>query len=100
MPIIHISRWEFYIPIALFHRSLTVDPLSDPLSDPLQDEWKRTHRTVWEWSQRHLHETADFLRSFLLHLVSDVGIGVQSKARGVVAQHTGEGFHIYTVLQG
>ena len=41
------------------------------------------------------HEAADFLRRAPLHIVGDVRIGVQREARAVVAQHTGQGFHIH-----
>ena len=49
-------------------------------------------------SESHLHEAAHLFRRLLLHLVGDVGVGVQSEAGGVVAQHPREGFDIYSVL--
>ena len=51
-------------------------------------------------SKSHLHEAADLLRRLLLHPVGNVGVGVQRKAGGVMAQHTGQGFHVHSVLQG
>ena len=32
----------------------------------------------------------------ILHIVGDMGVGVQGEARAVVAQHTGQGLHIHT----
>ena len=47
----------------------------------------------------YIHKAAHFFRRLTLHFVSDVGIGVQSKSGGVVAQHPGKGFDVHTVLQ-
>lgn len=47
-----------------------------------------------------LHEAADFLRRTLLHIVGDMGVGVQREAGAVVAQHTGQSFHIHAVGDG
>ena len=41
------------------------------------------------------HEAADFLRRAPLHIVGDVRVGVQSESGTVVAQHTGQSFHIH-----
>lgn len=46
------------------------------------------------------HETAHGLGGFVLLLPGGVGVGAQSKARVVVAQHTADGFHVHAVLQG
>ena len=46
------------------------------------------------------HEAADFLRCASLHIVGDVRVGVQREARAVVAQHTGQGFHIHAAGDG
>ena len=46
------------------------------------------------------HEAADFLCRTSLHIVSDVRIGVQGKSGTEVAQHTGQGFHIYAAGDG
>ena len=46
------------------------------------------------------HETAHGLGGFVLLLPGGVGVGAQSKARVVVAQHTADGFHVYAILQG
>ena len=40
------------------------------------------------------------MRRFELRIGGDVGVGVQRKARGVVAQHRGHRFHVHAVLQG
>ena len=39
------------------------------------------------------------MRRFELRIGGDVGVGVQRKARGVVAQHRGHRFYIHAVLQ-
>jgi len=45
-------------------------------------------------------EAADRIGGFRLHRGGHVGIGVQSEASGVVAQHSGQSFDIHTVLEG
>ena len=47
-----------------------------------------------------LHEAADLLRRTSLHVVGDVRVGVQSEAGAVVAQHTGQSFHIHAAGDG
>ena len=42
-----------------------------------------------------LHEAADLLSRTSLHIVGNMGVGVQGEARAVVAQHTGQGFYIH-----
>lgn len=42
------------------------------------------------------HKAADLLRRTSLHLVGDVGIGVQGEPGAVMAQHTGERLYIHT----
>ena len=44
-------------------------------------------------------ETADGIGCLGLHCGGDVGVGVQREACGVVAQHGGQGFDVYTVLE-
>ena len=44
-------------------------------------------------------EAADGVSRFGLHCGGDVGVGVQSKTRGVVAQHSGQGFDVYAILE-
>ena len=39
------------------------------------------------------------VRRLLLHGGRDVGVSVKSESGAVVAQHGGEGFHVYSVLQ-
>ena len=46
------------------------------------------------------HEAADLLRRTPLHLVGDVRIGVEGEPGAEVAQHTGQGFHIYAAGDG
>ena len=46
------------------------------------------------------HEAAHGLRRLILHLPGGVGVGAQSEARVVVAQHTGDRFDVHAVLQG
>ena len=48
---------------------------------------------------RHLHEISDLLRRLLLHPVCDVGVGIQRKTRGEMAQHLGQGFDVHAILQ-
>ena len=40
------------------------------------------------------------MRRFELCVGGHMGVGVQRKARRVVAQHTADGFHVHAVLQG
>lgn len=40
------------------------------------------------------------LHRFFLRGSGNVGVGVQGEAGGVVTQHAGDGFDVYTVLQG
>lgn len=52
-------------------------------------------------SSHHLcHEAAHGLCSFVLLLTGGVGVGAESEARIVVAQHTADSFDVYAVLQG
>ena len=39
------------------------------------------------------------LRCFELGVGGNVGVGVQCEARGVVAEHTADRFHVHAVLQ-
>ena len=41
------------------------------------------------------HEAADFLRRTSLHIVGDVRVGVQREPGAEMAQHAGQGLHIY-----
>lgn len=45
-------------------------------------------------------DRADGVRRILLHLCGGVGIGIEGEACGVVAQGSGEGFHVYAILEG
>ena len=44
------------------------------------------------------HEAAHGLRGLVLLLVGGVGVGAESEARIVVAQHTADGFDVHAVL--
>ena len=61
---------------------------------------------VWSLFERYflLHcladDCADGVCRVLLHLCSGVGVDVEGEAGGVVAQGSGESFHIYAVLEG
>ena len=46
------------------------------------------------------HETAHSLCGLVLLLAGSVGVGAESEARIVVAQHTADSFYVYAVLQG
>ena len=46
------------------------------------------------------HEAAHGFRCLILHLPGGVGVGAQGEARIVVAQHTGDGLDVHTVLEG
>ena len=46
------------------------------------------------------HEVSHRLRRPILLLPGGVGVGAEGEARIVVSQHTGDRFHIYTVLEG
>ena len=65
----------------------TVDPSCDPYGIPERLGLESTRE-----------EIPHCVRRLLLHGGRDVGVGVQSEACGVVAQHGGEGFHVHTVL--
>ena len=45
------------------------------------------------------HEIAHLLGGAFLHLPRDVGVGSQCESRIEVTEHTGDRFHVYTVLQ-
>ncbi len=44
-------------------------------------------------------KSSHLLSRILLHLGGDMSVGVQGKSCGVVAQHSGQGFHIHPILQ-
>ena len=46
------------------------------------------------------HKAADLLRRTSLHIIGEVGIGVQGKSGAVVAQHAGQRFHIHAAGEG
>ena len=56
---------------------------------------RRIRRLGFRFGRGRFHEAADLLSRTSLHIVGDVRIGVQSKSGAVVAQHTGQGFHIH-----
>ena len=65
-------------------------------SDPSRDPYGNLERLGLESTGE---ETPYGVRRLLLHGHGDVGVGVQSEPGGVVTQHCGEGFYIYSVLQ-
>ena len=65
----------------------------DPSRDPYGNLERKSPESAGE-------EIPHRIRRLLLHGGGDVGVGVQGEARRVVAQHGGEGFDIYSVLQG
>ena len=44
------------------------------------------------------HEIAHCLGSLLLHLAGSVGVGAEGKTCVIVTQHSGDSFHVYTIL--
>ena len=46
------------------------------------------------------HEIPHGFRSLILNLPGGVGVGAEGEAGIVVAQHTADGFDVYTVLEG
>ena len=65
--------------------------------DPSRDPYQRSERLGLESTGK---ETPHGVRRLFLHGCGDVGVGVQREPGGVVAQHRGQGFHVYSVLQG
>ena len=47
-----------------------------------------------------LHEAADLLCRTSLHIIGDMGVGVQREACAVVAQHTGQRLYIHAAGDG
>lgn len=47
-----------------------------------------------------LHKASDLFSRTLLHIVGNMGVGVQREACAVVAQHDGQRFHVHTVGDG
>ena len=58
----------------------------------------RCSACLWDLSDL-CHEAAHFLRSLLLHLPCDVGVGSQGESRVVVPEHTADGFDVHPVLE-
>ena len=46
-----------------------------------------------------MQNTAHSIRGLALRLCGYMGVGVEGKARAVVAQHPGDRFHVHTVLE-
>ena len=55
----------------------------------------RTITLLWRHSS-----IAHRLGGFELGVGGDVGVGIQRETRGVVPEHTADGFHVHAVLQG
>lgn len=45
-----------------------------------------------------VHKPTDFIRRAKLHLAGHMGVSVQREAGAVMAEHTGQSFHIDTAL--
>ena len=65
--------------------------------DPSRDPYGNLERLGLESTGA---ETAHSIRCLLLHGGGNMGVCVQGKTRRVVSQHSGEGFYVYTILQG
>ena len=51
-------------------------------------------------SQDLCHEISHRLRRLVLHLPGGVGVDSKRESSVVVAQHTADGFHVHSVLEG
>ena len=61
---------------------------------------RRVGRLRGDGCRGRFHEAADFLRRTSLHIVGDMGVGVQGESRAVVAQHVGQSFYIHAAGDG
>jgi len=59
---------------------------------------KGTQYALWNL-QYWGHEVVHDFRRLILHLVGGVGVGAQGEACVVVAQHAGDGLHVYAILE-
>ena len=65
--------------------------------DPSRDPYQSAERLGLESAGEEIPYR---VRRLLLHGGGDVGVGVEGESGAVVAQHGGEGFHVYSILQG
>ena len=82
-------------------------PYGDPrLSHSLERDYlapallRRVGRLGVRLGRGRFHEAADLLCRASLHIVGDVRIGVERKPCAIVAQHAGQGLHIYAAGEG
>ena len=61
---------------------------------------RRVRRLWLRFGRGRFHEAADLLCRASLHIVGDVRIGVERKPCAIVAQHAGQGLHIYAAGEG
>lgn len=61
---------------------------------------RRVRRLRFRFGRGRFHEAADLLCRASLHIVGDVRIGVERKPCAIVAQHAGQGLHIYAAGEG
>ena len=71
---------------------LGVSLFSDPNADPNGSEQRKGLYRTGE-------DIAHCLRRFELGVGGHMGVGVQRKARGVVPEHTADGFDVHAILQ-
>lgn len=90
-----MPKGQCFVPWASF--LLSYLPERDHLAPALL---RRVGRFRGGGCRGRFHEAADFLRRAPLHIVGDVRVGVQSESGTVVAQHTGQSFHIHAAGDG
>ena len=61
---------------------------------------RRVRRLRFRFGCGRFHEAADLFRRTSLHIVGNVRIGVEGEPSAVVAQHTGQRFHIHAAGEG
>ena len=60
----------------------------------------RIRRFRFRLGRSRFHEAANLFRRTSLHIIGDVRIGVQGEPGTVMAQHTGQRFHIHSAGEG
>ena len=66
----------------------------------ISQHWTSEDSPALTFLHRLADDCADGVRRTLLHLDGGVGVGVEREPCGVVAQGSGEGLHVYAVLEG
>ena len=61
---------------------------------------RRIRRLGFRFGRGRFHEAANLLSRTSLHIVGDVRMGIEGEPGAEVAQHTGQGFHIYAAGDG